>query len=160
MSLSCVLQNPDDFKHIIRVLNTNLEGKRLIAMSLTAIKGIGRRFAGMILRRANISPKLRAGELSTDDWKKITDIIADPGSFAIPTWAFNRKKDYRDGNDVHVSSNNLDIKIREDIERMKKIKQHRGLRHHWLLKVRGQHTNSTGRRGVAIGVVRKKLKTE
>lgn len=38
---------------------------------------------------------------------------------------------------------------------MKKIRIHRGLRHHWLLKVRGQHTNSTGRRGVTIGVIRK-----
>ena len=54
----------------------------------------------------------------------------------------------------------MDTKIREDLERMKKIKQHRGLRHHWLLKVRGQHTNSNGRRGVTIGVIRKGAKSD
>ena len=67
----------------------------------------------------------------------------------------NRRKDFRNGNNIHVTSNMLDTKIREDIERMKKAKQHRGLRHIWLLKVRGQMTKSTGRKGVTIGVVRK-----
>ena len=160
MSQSFVIQKQDDFKHIIRVLNTNLEGRRRVGYSLTAIKGIGRRFAHIILLRANISPRLRAGEVPQSGWDKINEIIADPAAFDIPVWAFNRRKDFRDAGNLHVSSNNLDIKIREDLERMKKIKQHRGLRHHWLLKVRGQHTKSTGRKGVEIGVVRKKAKTD
>ena len=87
-------------------------------------------------------------------------MIADPLAYGVPTWYINRQKDYRQGNDMHISSNALDTKIREDIERMKKVKMHRGLRHHWLLKVRGQHTNATGRRGVTIGVVRKGNKTD
>merc|ERR1712094_54491 len=41
----------------------------------------------------------------------------------------------------------LDNKLREDLERMKKIRQHRGLRHYWGLKVRGQHTCSRVRCG-------------
>ncbi len=53
-------------------------------------------------------------------------------------------------------SNALDTKLREDIERMKKIKCHRGLRHFWGLKVRGQKTKSTGRTGRTLGVARKK----
>ena len=88
----------------------------------------------------------------------IEDVIADPIAAGVPKWFVNRRKDYRDGNDLHASSNLLETKVREDIERMKKIRQHRGLRHHWLLKVRGQMTKSTGRRGVAIGVVRKSAK--
>jgi small subunit ribosomal protein S18e len=46
--------------------------------------------------------------------------------------------------------------MREDLERMKKIRCHKGLRHFWGLKVRGQHTKSTGRRGACMGVVKKK----
>ena len=38
----------------------------------------------------------------------------------------------------------------------KKIKLHKGLRHYFGLKVRGQHTNSTGRRGKTVGVSRTK----
>ena len=84
-----------------------------------------------------------------------TNIIGNPEKYSIPEWFFNRRRDYRDGVDMHASTNVLETKIREDLERMKKSRRHRGLRHHWLLKVRGQHTNSTGRRGVMIGVVRK-----
>jgi small subunit ribosomal protein S18e len=33
--------------------------------------------------------------------------------------------------------------MRDDLERLKKIRSHRGLRHHWGLRVRGQHTKTT-----------------
>ena len=34
---------PTNFQHILRVLNTNIDGKRNIMFALTAIKGLGRR---------------------------------------------------------------------------------------------------------------------
>ena len=46
--------------------------------------------------------------------------------------------------------------MREDLERMKKMKLHKGLRHYFGLGVRGQHTCSTGRRGKTVGVSKKK----
>lgn len=55
-----------------------------------------------------------------------------------------------------LTSANLDSKLREDLERMKKIRAHRGLRHYWGLRVRGQHTKTTGRRGRTVGVSKKK----
>lgn len=33
---------------------------------------------------------------------------------------------------------------------------HRGLRHYWGLRVKGQHTKTTGRRGKTVGVSKKK----
>ena len=33
----------------------------------------------------------------------------------------------------------------KDIERMKRVRLHRGLRHYWGIRVRGQHTKTTGR---------------
>ena len=41
---------------------------------------------------------------------------------------------------------------------MKKMKLYKGLRHYFGLRVRGQHTCSTGRRGKTIGVYRTKGK--
>ena len=35
--------------------------------------------------------------------------------------------------------------LADDIERLKKIRNHRGLRHYWGIRVRGQHTKTTGR---------------
>ena len=158
MSQSFIYENTVEFKHIIRVLNTNLDGKKKVAYALAAIKGLGRRIAHLICKLAKVNLNLRAGEISEETWKKIQDIIADPEKFGVPVWFLNRQKDYRDGHNMHCTSNVLETKVREDIERMKKIRQHKGLRHHWLLKVRGQRTKNCGRRGVIIGVVRKSNK--
>jgi len=46
--------------------------------------------------------------------------------------------------------------LREDLERLKKVRAHRGIRHHCGLRVRGQRTKSTGRRGATVGVIKKK----
>ena len=53
-------------------------------------------------------------------------------------------------------SSGVDSKLREDLERLKKIRAHRGLRHYWGLRVRGQHSKTTGRRGRTVGVSKKK----
>jgi small subunit ribosomal protein S18e len=45
---------------------------------------------------------------------------------------------------------------RDDLERLKKIRNHRGLRAYWGLRVRGQHTKTTGRRGIRSGDAKKK----
>nr|BAC24851.1 ribosomal protein S18-like [Oryza sativa Japonica Group]BAD30794.1 ribosomal protein S18-like [Oryza sativa Japonica Group] len=67
-----------------------------------------------------------------------------------------QKKDYKDGRFSQVVSNALDMKLRDDLERLKKIRNHRGLRHYWGLRVRGQHTKTTGRRGKTVGVSKKR----
>ena len=36
------------------------------------------------------------------------------------------------------------------------FRNHRGLRHYWGLRVRGQHTKTTGRRGRTVGVSKKR----
>ncbi len=76
--------------------------------------------------------------------------------YNIPKWFLNRQRDIREGTWSQLISNGVDTKLREDLERMKKIRCHRGLRHHWGYKVRGQKTKSTGRTGRTLGVARKK----
>lgn len=68
----------------------------------------------------------------------------------------NRQKDVVDGKFTQLTSSSLDSKMREDLERLKKIRAHRGMRHYWGLRVRGQHTKTTGRRGRTVGVSKKK----
>ena len=41
---------PPNFQHILRVLNTNIEGKTNVMFALTSIKGIGRRFEKRVMR--------------------------------------------------------------------------------------------------------------
>lgn len=113
-----------------------------------------------------------------------------PRQFKIPDWFLNRQKDVRDGKFFQIHSNHLEAKIRDDLERLKKIRYvacppvmhmesscvfakqphnltsnlwlmlyasaHRGMRHFWGLRVRGQHTKTTGRKGRTVGVSKKK----
>ena len=138
-------QGPE-FQHILRILNTNVEGKRNVVFGLTKIKGLGRRFADLICKKAEIDVNKRAGELSADEIEKLVAIIQNPRQFKVPLWFLNRQKDFKTGKYSQVFAQNFDAKLRDDIERMKKIRAHRGLRHWWGVRVRGQHTCSTGRR--------------
>merc|ERR1712001_48419 len=147
---------PANFQHILRVMNTNIDGKRNIMFAMTAIKGIGRRYANIVLKKADIPLHKRAGELSEEDVEKIITIMSNPRQYKIPDWFLNRQKDIKDGKTSQMMSNMLDNKLREDLERLKKIRAHRGLRHYSGVRVRGQHTKTIGRRGRTVGVSKKK----
>merc|ERR1712138_5050 len=138
-----------EFQHILRVYNTNIDGRHKVPFAITAIRGIGRRFANIICKKAEIDPNKRAGELGPDEIEKIVTIINRPLQF-IPPWMVNRTKDIKDGKTTHVCANNLDSKLRDSLERLWKIKAH------WGLRVRGQKTCTTGRKGRTVGVARKK----
>jgi small subunit ribosomal protein S18e len=135
-----------DFQLILRILNTNVKGTDKVMYALTKIRGIGRRFSNLICKKADIDLNKRAGELTEEEIEALKTIIANPLQFNIPVWFLNNQKDHKDGKDSQVVSNQLDTKLRDNFERMKKIRLHRGLRHYWNLRVRGQHTKTTGRR--------------
>lgn len=97
-----------------------------------------------------------AGELTSEELERIVTIIQNPTQYKIPTWFLNRQRDIVDGKDSQILANGVDSKLRDDLERLKKIRAHRGLRHYWGLRVRGQHTKTTGRRGRTVGVSKKK----
>ncbi|CAB16517.1 Small ribosomal subunit protein uS13 [Caenorhabditis elegans] len=147
---------PEKFQHIHRVMNTNIDGNRKVPYALTAIKGVGRRFAFVCCRKADVDVNKRAGELTEEDFDKIVTIMQNPSQYKIPNWFLNRQKDIKDGKTGQLLSTAVDNKLREDLERMKKIRLHRGLRHYWGLRVRGQHTKTTGRKGRTVGVSKKK----
>ena len=42
----------DDFQHILRVLNTNVDGRTKVMYALTQIRGIGRRFSNVVCKKA------------------------------------------------------------------------------------------------------------
>ncbi|KAF7725785.1 ribosomal 40S subunit protein S18B [Apophysomyces ossiformis] len=154
--LSLVVPERNQFQHIIRLLNTNVDGKNKITIALTSVKGVGRRFANIACKKADVDLNKRAGELSNEELERIVTILQNPSQYKIPNWFLNRQKDIIDGKYSQVISNGLDTKMREDLERLKKIRAHRGLRHFWGLRVRGQHTKTTGRRGRTVGVSKKK----
>lgn len=147
---------PEKFQHILRVMNTNIDGSQKVMFGFTAIKGVGRRYANLICKKADIDMSKRAGELTEDEVDRVMTIMQNPLQYKVPKWFLNRQKDIKDGKYSQVMSNSLDNKLREDLERLKKIRAHRGLRHYWGVRVRGQHTKTTGRKGRTVGVAKKK----
>mmetsp|Transcript_12229 Transcript_12229/g.26360 ORF Transcript_12229/g.26360 Transcript_12229/m.26360 type:complete len:154 (+) Transcript_12229:58-519(+) len=145
-----------EFQHILRLLNTNVDGKQKIMYALTAIKGIGRRFSNIVCKKAEVDMRKRAGECSAEELERLMTIVANPRQYKIPDWFLNRQKDYKTGRFAQLTSSGIDTSIRDDLERLKKIRNHRGLRSYWGLRVRGQHTKTTGRRGRTQGVAKKK----
>jgi len=142
--MSAFIQQPS-FQYILRILNTNVDGRRKVQYALTAIPGVGRRISNIICKKAEIDLTKRAGEITPDEIERLVGILQNPKAFHIPDWMVNRKKDKIDGKSYHVVSNQIATKLREDLESLKKVRAHRGLRHYWGIKVRGQRTGTTGR---------------
>ncbi|GAB0093711.1 40S ribosomal protein S18 [Sergentomyia squamirostris] len=153
-SMSLII--PEKFQHILRFMNTNIDGKRKVPIAMTAIKGVGRRYANIALKKADVDLSKRAGECTDEEVERVVAVIQNPRIYKIPDWFLNRQKDVTDGKYYQLTSAVLESKLRDDLERLKKICAHRGLRHHWGLRVRGQHTKTTGRRGRTVGVSKKK----
>ena len=49
-----LIMNESNFQHILRVLNTNLDGKVKAMFALTSIKGVGGRFSNICCKKAEV----------------------------------------------------------------------------------------------------------
>jgi len=147
---------PKEFRHILRITGTDVDGNLKTPYALTKIRGISLNLANAILKKARIDPEKRAGFLAESEVEKIEEIIKEPTKFGLPDWFLNRRKDLDTGKDLHLISADLTLRTKMDIDRMKEMKSWRGYRHAYGLKARGQRTKTTGRKGKAVGVKVKK----
>lgn len=53
-----------NFQFILRLLNTNVDGKQKVVYALTKIKGVGRRYSNLVCKKADVDLNKRAGELT------------------------------------------------------------------------------------------------
>jgi len=148
----------EEFKHLIRIANTDLDGNKPIAYALRKIKGIGFQFANFICVLSGIDKNEKAGNLNDENIKKLNEVIKDHIKLGAPAWMLNRRKNYEDNTDKHLITADLDFTKDNDIKRMKKIKSYRGVRHMFGLPVRGQRTKSNFRKnkGKVTGVKKSK----
>lgn len=147
----------DEFRHRLRIIDTDVDGTLKVSYALAKIKGVGPSLAEAMLRKTGIDPKKRAGFLAEAEVERLEEMVKDPAKSGLPAWLMNRRKDADSGKDTHLISSELVLKTKMDIEKMKEIKSWRGYRHAYGLKVRGQRTKTTGRAGKALGVKKKTL---
>jgi small subunit ribosomal protein S13 len=146
-----------EFRHILRITDTDVDGTLKAPFAVSRIKGISLSLANAILKKAGVDSNIRVGFLTDADIEKIEEIIEDPAKYGVPNWLLNRRKDTETGKDRHLLSADLVLRTKMDIDEMKEIKSWRGYRHAYGLKVRGQRTKTTGRSGKALGVKKKAL---
>jgi len=127
-------------------------GDKKMIVGLQQIRGIGYIFANAILNLLKINPDSNIGFLTENQVQSIEKIIKDPRTAQFPIWFLNRRKDIESGKDFHLITSDIEFTVRNDIEREKNTNSWRGFRHTFGLKVRGQRTRTTGRKGGAVGV--------
>ena len=143
-----------EYNHIVRIVGNDIPGEKKLIIGLTQIKGVGFNFATAILDTLKIDPNSNIGYLTDADVQNIEKLITDPSSSNFPTWFLNRRKDVETGKDIHLLTSDIDFTLRNDIERERITNSWRGYRHLYGLKVRGQRTRCTGRKGGAVGVAK------
>ncbi len=138
---------------IVRIANSDLEGKRSVQYALTGIKGISRRTAKIISTNAGLDPKATIGYLKDAELEKLQSSV-DNITTIVPTWMVNKQNDIMSGEDRHLIGIDVMLGLNEDLNLMKKMRSYKGVRHDKGLRVRGQRTRSTGRKGRTVGVTR------
>ncbi len=142
----------NEYQHIVRIVGNDIPGAKKIITGLTQIRGIGYNFAYAIIDSLKIPSNGNIGNLTESQVQSIEKIIKDPNSANFPSWFLNRRKDIETGQTIHMITSDIALTVRNDIEREKGIYSWRGYRHMYGLKVRGQCTRTSGRKGGAVGV--------
>lgn len=119
-----------------RISGVDLPREKRVEIGLTYIYGIGRTSSNRILKDAGVNPDTRVKDLTDDEVKKISEVIAE----------------------TQVVEGDLRRAVAMDIKRLQEIGCYRGIRHRRGLPVRGQKTktNARTRKGPRRTVANKK----
>jgi small subunit ribosomal protein S13 len=133
-----------EFKYLVRVANTDVDGNKQILFALQKIKGVSSMFANAICKIAGVPTNAKAGYLVDADVEKLDAALKNIEAY--PKWLLNRKKDFDTGKDTHLILSELTFTNDNDVKRLKMVKSYRGMRHQWGLPLRGQRTKSNFRK--------------
>ena len=140
---------------LVRFMRRDLPGDVALERSLMKLKGVGNSMARAIRIKSGLSKDTRLGDLDQNQISSLIKTVETIPRQNLPPWMLNRRKDYVTGITTHLLEAELDFAQREDLQRMKRTRSYKGVRHIYGLKVRGQRTRSTGRTGGILGVSRK-----
>ena len=106
-----------------RISGVDLPREKRGEIGLTYIYGIGRTSSNRILKDAGVNPDTRVKDLTDDEVKKISEVIAE----------------------TQVVEGDLRRAVAMDIKRLQEIGCYRGIRHRKSLPCRGQKTKTNAR---------------
>ena len=106
-----------------RISGVDLPREKRVEIGLTYIYGIGRTSSNRILKDAGVNPDTRVKDLTDDEVKKISEVIAE----------------------TQTVEGDLRRSVAMDIKRLQEIGCYRGIRHRKSLPCRGQKTKTNAR---------------
>ncbi len=116
----------------MRIAGITIPDNKHLSIALTAVYGIGRAKAGVILKKAGVSGASKAKDLSAEKEQELRVLI-----------------------EANQIEGDLRREISGNVKRLKDIKAYRGLRHMKGLPTRGQRTKTNSR--TVRGNVRKTM---
>ncbi len=107
---------------MLRIAGVDLPEEKKVPFALRYIHGVGPKVAADIIKQANLSPDKRARDLTSEEIGRIQVIL-----------------------DRYLTEGDLRRKVADDIDRLKRAKSYRGMRHAAGLPCRGQRTRTNSR---------------
>ena len=141
-------------KRIVRILTTDIDGSLSVERALRRVKGVSFMFSKSVCTATGIDGKRKVGLLNESEVKTLEAFIKKP---QLPKWMLNRRKDPESGENLHLTMSDLDLKKREDINLLRRLRAYKGIRHELGQPVRGQRTRSSFRTQKTVGVSRKAI---
>ncbi|RME80194.1 MAG: 30S ribosomal protein S13 [Methanobacteriota archaeon] len=150
----------ENLRGIVRLAGKDITGDVPLNKALLRIKGIGHTVVKGITKlletKVGVRGTDKVGQFDDETIEKIDKVLFAIDGSSLPLFLLNRNKDRISGEDKHVIMNDLQFSLRQDIEAKKRSRSWQGYRHSKGQKVRGQKTRNTGRKGIAMGVTKKK----
>ncbi|MBI2137816.1 30S ribosomal protein S13 [Candidatus Woesearchaeota archaeon] len=149
--------NSANFRYIVRISNTDIDGNKKVADGIRKIKGVGFALANAICTLSKVNRHEKLGNLGEQEIAKLTETITKAGA-ALPEWMLNRRRNIETGESIHLVTTDLTFAQENDIRQMQRIRSYKGVRHMAGAPVRGQRTRSNFRKnkGKVQGVVKSK----
>ncbi len=153
------VEENENFRGIVRIAGRDLDGHLSIYRGLLKVKGIGSNLARVlervIMASLKLDKKMRCGDLSDEQIDAVDAILKNPEKHGVMWYSLNRSKDSDVGFSRHMLMNDLVFVTRQDLQKERDLRTWRGWRHSIGQRVRGQHSRTTGRTGLTMGVLRK-----
>jgi small subunit ribosomal protein S13 len=154
-----------ELKGIVRICGKDVNGALELEKAVMYVQGVGMNLSsvlsGIISNELKVDLNTQVGDLTEQQLDQIEQIIRNPQKYNLPHYLYNRQSDPITGKHVHLISNDLVLSLREDVQKEITSRSWKGARHQTRKgKVRGQSTRSSGRGGIAVGVIRRAVRAK
>ncbi len=146
------MSTTQDFRYLVRIAGRDLEGSKKLIIALADLRGVGHNFASVTIMRMGLDPRIRLGTLSEEKVREVEKALQQVATSSLPQWYYNRRRDPYTGDTKQLLGSDLDFAVKNDVEAERNVQSWKGIRHGLGLKVRGQRTRTTGRKGATVGV--------